>query len=50
MTRDNTVPEVGFIDIEYKHSNRTAGLVASGWLTGGREYAVGADGLTPLTS
>ena len=32
-----------FIDIEYKFSNRTTTLVATGWLTGGREYAIGAD-------
>ena len=36
---DNT----GFIDIYYTHGRRTAALVATGWLTGGREYAKGAD-------
>ena len=35
--------DIGYIDIEYIHSRRTAALVDAGWLTGGWEYAYGAD-------
>ena len=45
---DNVTPEdddnnTGYIDIHYSHGRRTAALVATGWFTGGREYAKNAD-------
>ena len=36
-------PDTGFIDIEYTYGKRTSALVATGWITGGREYAKNAD-------
>ena len=35
--------DTGYLDIQYRHSALTAALVDAGWLTGSREYAVGAD-------
>ena len=35
--------DTGYLDIQYRHSALTAALVDAGWLTDGREYAVGAD-------
>ena len=33
----------GYIDLQYRLSALTAALIDAGWLTDGREYAVGAD-------
>ena len=33
----------GYVDIRYRHSELTAALVDAGWVTTGREYAIGAD-------
>ena len=35
--------QIGYIDICYKLPRRTEALVQAGWLTGGREYAIGPD-------
>ena len=35
--------DTGYIDVQYQHSALTAAVVDAGWLTDGREYAVGAD-------
>ena len=35
--------DTGYLDIQYRHSALTAALIDAGWLTDGREYAVGAD-------
>ena len=43
MTPEHDDNNTGYIDIHYTHGRRTAALIATGWLTGGREYAKGAD-------
>ena len=41
--------DTGYLDIQYRHSALTAALIDAGWLTDGREYAVGADLQAPKT-
>ena len=43
ITTDPADPRFGYVDIEYTHARRTAALVATGWISGGREYSKGTD-------
>ena len=42
--------DTGYLDIQYRHSALTAALIDAGWLTDGREYAIGAKSGPTLSS